>query len=179
MSMVDERKKQIIWGVLLLIGALGSASLRNNPAFGITPFAVGIIEALIAVCLLCAVRYADWKMALVIAVVTPVYLWAQSFLDGYMVSVRIAANLTLIGCMHLIGTIRLEFIWEMLILALPACAVMVLGGAAALWMVKHESIIRAIIVSWNTELYTCMSIIAAAAAGMWLTEEKVKRKNEQ
>ncbi len=171
----EERKNRIIWGILLLIGALGSASLRNNPALGIMPFAVGVIEALIFGCILCAVRFSDWRMAAVIAVVTPIYLWAQRFLDGYMISVKIAANITLIGCMLLCGCVKWAFPWKILLLAVPACAVMILGGAAALWMVKHESIIRAVIVSWNTDLYSCVSVLAAAAGGLLLTGEQIRK----
>lgn len=172
----EERKNRIIWGILLLIGALGSASLRNNPALGIMPFAVGVVDALIFVCILCAVRFSDWRMAAVIAVITPIYLWMQRFLDGYMISVRIAVNLTLIGCTLLCGRVRWAFVWKVLLTGVPVCAVMILGGAVALWIVKHESIIRAAIVSWNTDLYSCVSVFAAAVCGLLLTGEPISRR---
>lgn len=169
----EERKNRIIWGILLLIGALGSASMRNNPVLGIMPFAVGVIEALIYICILCAVRFCGWRMAAVIAVLTPIYLWAQRFLDGYMIPVEVATNLVLIGCMCLCGRVKWNFVWKTLMLALPACAVMILGGAAALWAVKHENIIRAVIVSWNTDLYPCLSVLIAAAGSLLLTGESI------
>ena len=44
--MSEERKNPVIWGCMLLVCALGCVSLRNNPALGISPLAIGIIEAM-------------------------------------------------------------------------------------------------------------------------------------
>ncbi len=173
----EERKNRIIWGILLLIGALGSASLRNNPALGITPFAVGVIDALIFVCILCAVKFSDWKMAVIIAAATPIYLWMQRFLDGYMILVKIAANLTLVGSMCFTMTNKTKssaFVWKCAVITLLTCAVAFLGGAVALWIVKHESFIRSFIVSWNTELFSCLSILGAVIVSLLLTGDKAR-----
>ena len=94
--MTEDRRNRLIWGVLLLIGALGAASLRNNPALGIMPAAIGVIECLIFACVLTAARLSDWRMAVLISAAVPVYLWAQRFLDGFMVPVDILVNLTML-----------------------------------------------------------------------------------
>lgn len=159
--MTDERKNRLIWGALLLVGALGSASFRNNPELGISPLAVGVIEGLIFACVMAAVRVSDWRIAAVIALVTPVFLWAQRFLDGYMVPVEAAVNLTMVGCMLL--TMRSRQYWiNVILLAVPAYIVLLLGGTAAIWIVKNENLIRSAIIAWNMDVYSGLSILGAA-----------------
>ena len=159
--MTEERKNRLIWGVLLFVGALGSASLRNNPALGISPLAVGVIEGLIFACIMAAVRVSDWKMAAGIAVITPLFLWAQRFLDGYMVPAEMAVNLTMVGCMLLAMKKRQYWIGVML-LAVPAYVVLLLGGTVAISLVKNENLIRSVIIAWNMDVYSGLSILGAA-----------------
>ena len=162
--MKEDRKNRLIWGALLLVGAFGCASLRNNPALGITPLAVGVIEGLIYVCFLMAMRLSDWRMAAVIAVATPIYLWAQRFLDGFMIPVDILVNMTLLGCMAVILKKKWPYWAKGLFLALPAFMVMIIGSTIAIWLVKNERIVRALIVAWNTDVYSGLSILGAALA---------------
>ena len=158
--MTEEKRNRLIWGALLMIGALGSASLRNNPALGISPLAIGVIEGMIFACILAAVRVSDWRMAAGIALVTPVFLWAQRFLDGYMIPVDMAVNLTMVGCMMLAMKCRKYWI-NVILLALPAYVVLLLGGTTAIWLVKNENLIRSMIVAWNMDFYSGLSILGA------------------
>ena len=160
--MTEERKSRLIWGGLLLVGALGCASLRNNPALGITPLAIGIIDALIFVCILTAVRFSDWRMAAVIALATPVYLWAQRFLDGFMIPVDMLINMTMLSCMGLVLKKSWAYALNVVVLAAPAFAVMLLASTMAIWIVKDENVIRALIVAWNTDAYSALSLLGAA-----------------
>ena len=159
--MTEEMKNRMTWGVMLLVGALGSASLRNNPALGISPLAVGVIESMIFICIMAAVRVSDWRMAAAIALATPMFLWAQRFLDGYMIPVDMAVNLTLVGCMLLAMKNRNYWV-AVILLALPAYTVLLLGGTAAIWLVKNENLIRSLIVAWNMDVYSGLSILGAA-----------------
>lgn len=160
--MTEERRNRLIWGVMLLIGALGCASLRNNPVLGIGPFAIGLIEGLIFACILAAVRVSGWRMASAIAAITPIFLWMQRFLDGYMVPVEILINMTLIGAMQMVLKKKRPYALNVVMLAIPAYAVMLLASAAAIWVVKEERIIRALIIAWNTDAYSGLSLLGAA-----------------
>lgn len=161
--MTEERRNRLICGTMLLIGALGCASMRNNPELGISPLTVGIIEGLIYACIMMSVRLSDWRMAVVTALVTPVFLWSQRFLDGFMIPVDMAVNLTMIGFMCL--AMRRKNYWlNVAMLALPAYAVMLAAGTVAIWVVKDENLIRSMIVAWNTDVYAGFSILGAALA---------------
>ena len=109
-----------------------------------------------------AVRLSDWRMAAAIAVATPVYLWAQRFLDGFMIPVEIMVNMALLGCMRVVLKIRKPYWLKVVLLSVPAFLVMLIGNTVAIWLVKDESIVRALIVAWNTEVYSCLSILGAA-----------------
>ena len=160
--MSEERKNSLIWGGMLLVGALGCASLRNNPALGISPLAVGIIEALIYVCILMCVRLSDWRMAAAIAVITPVYLWWMQFLDAFMIPIDILVNLTLMGCMMLALRTECKGAIAVLMLAVPAFAVLLLGEAVTMGVLKQEGVGRSLVVAWNTSLYSGLSILGSA-----------------
>ncbi len=164
--MTEEKKSRLTWGILLLVGALGCASLRNNPALGIHPTAVLVIQGLIFVCILSAVRVSDWKIALLISVVTPVYLWLQRFLDGYMVPVEILVCAVMTGLMAVLLRGRWPWWSRVLALALPTFAVMLLGSTVAIWLVKRESLQRSLIVAWNAVLYSGLGILGAALVCM-------------
>ena len=170
--MTEDRRNRLIWGVLLLIGALGAASLRNNPALGIMPAAIGIIECLIFACVLTAARLSDWRMAVLISAAVPVYLWAQRFLDGFMVPVDILVNLTMLLFMCRVCGRMTSRLMNILLLVVPAFVVMLLGSAVALWVVKGDSFIRGLIVAWNTDLYSALSILGAAVLCTPLIEGK-------
>lgn len=160
--MTDDQKNRLIWGLMLLIGALGSVSLRNNPALGITPFSVGVIQGAVFGCLILAVRLADRRIALVIAIVEPVYLWMQRFLDGFMVPVEVLVNMAVVGSVSLM----LRKPWHYLVktAAVTAFSFLILlsGSGAAIRIVKEESIVRALIVAWNMTAYSSLSILGAA-----------------
>lgn len=160
--MTEERKHRLIWGVLLLIGALGSESLRNNPALGITPLAVGIISGAACACMLSAVRLSDWRMGALIAAIIPVFLWAQRFVDGFMVPVEILVNLTMVAVMHMLLSKRHGYLLKVLVLAASGFAVLLAGGAVALWLVKRESIARAFVTSFHTYMFDGFSLLGAA-----------------
>lgn len=160
--MTEEKKNRLIWGTMLLIGALGCASLRNNPVMGIGPFAVGLIEGLIYACILTAVRVSDWRMAAVIALVTPVFLWMQRFLDGYMIPVEILIGMTLIGGMRMLLGKKRAYVLNAVMVTIPAYAVMLLASAVAIWIVKEERFVRALIIAWNTDAYSGLSLLGAA-----------------
>ena len=160
--MTEERKNRLIWGGMLLIGALGCASLRNNPALGISPLAVGVIEALIFACIITAVRIVDWRMAAVIALVTPIYMWMQRFLDGYMIPVEMLMNAMLISSMGLNLKKNWSYGVSVAVLTLPTFAVMLTASAMAIWLVKDASIMRALIIAWNTDVYSGLSLLGAA-----------------
>lgn len=160
--MNEERRNRLIWGFVLLIGALGCASLRNNPDIGISPLTVGIIEGMIYACVLMAARLSDWRMAALIALTLPVYLWTQRFLDGFMIPVDMLVNLTLIGCMRLAMKKGWRYAANVAVLTIPAFAAMLIAGAAAVCIVKQESVLRSLIVAWNTDVYSLLSILGAA-----------------
>jgi hypothetical protein len=96
-----------------------------------------------------------------------------------MVPVRIAVNLMLVGSMYLCGQLKCSFGWKAALISVSACGVMIMIGAAALWFVKHESFIRAIIVSWNTDFYGCVSILAATVVSLLLTGERLRAVKEK
>ena len=98
----EASKNRILWGIVLLIGAINCASLRNIPAMGISPLVIGIIEGLIFVCLLAAARFSYWQMAAVIGIIVPLYLWGLRFLDGFMIPVNVLVNLSLVGGMQML-----------------------------------------------------------------------------
>lgn len=161
--MMDEKNNRLMWGVMLLVGALGCASMRNNPVLGISPLMIGIIEGVIYICIMSAVRVSGWRMAALIALITPVYLWMQRFLDGFMIPVEMAVNLTLIGCMGLILKSENKNYWiNTAVLAIPAFAVLLLAATVAISVVKDEGIIRALILAWNTDFYSGISILGAS-----------------
>ena len=159
--MNEEKKSRLMWGCMLLVGALGSISLRNNPEIGITPVAVGIVDGLVFACILMAVRVADWRMSAVIALASPVFMWSQRFLDGFMIPVEILINLTLIGSMLLIMKNRWRYVMNVAVLMLPAFAMMLLAETAAIWIVKEEKVLRALIIAWNTDVYSVFSLLGA------------------
>ena len=161
--MTEERKHRLIWGVLLLIGALGSESLRNNPALGITPLAVGFISGAACACMLAAVRMSDWRMGALIAAATPVFLWSQRFMDGFMIPVEILVNLTMVAVMY--GILRRKqqcYLISVLLLTVAGFVVLLIGGSVALWLVKHESITRAFVASFHTYMFDGFSLLGAA-----------------
>lgn len=160
--MTEAKKNRMIWGALLLVGALGSASLRNNPALGISPLAIGVIDGLIFACILTAVRVSDWKAAVVIALVTPVYLFAQRFLEGFLIPVDMAVNLTLVIGMQLALKKGAGYWVNAALLALPAFAVLLIAETGAIWIVKDENLLRSLIIAWNADVYVGLSILGAA-----------------
>lgn len=172
--MTEELKRRITWGILLMVGALGCASLRNNPALGIQPLAIAVIEGLIYVCLLVSMRLADWRITVLTALVTPVYLWMQRFLDGFMIPVEILVNITLIGCMYAVRKHRLKYHWTVLLLIVPTILVMLLGNTAALCLVKDEGFIRSFVFAWNTDVYTFFSLIGAVLVSVPFQREKAR-----
>ncbi|MBQ2957137.1 MAG: hypothetical protein IJE08_11820 [Clostridia bacterium] len=164
--MTDERRNRIMWGIMLLVGALGSVSLRNNPALGITPFAVGVIQSAVFVCLMFAVRLSGWKMAALIAAVVPLCLWLQRFLDGFMIPVEMLVNLTMVGCMSLILGKKWHYLIRAAAVAFPVFFVMLAGSCVAIRIVKEESFVRALIVAWNMTAYSVFSILGAVAVSI-------------
>lgn len=160
--MTEERKRRFIWGCMLLIGALGSASLRNNPALGITPLAVAVIDALIYICLLLTVRFSGWKMAVFTALITPVYLWAQRFLDGFMIPVDMLVNLALIGSMYLALKAKINYYLQVILLTAAGILAMLISGTAVLWIVKEDNLIHSFLIAWNTNIYSYFSLLGAA-----------------
>lgn len=160
--MSEERKNPVIWGCMLLVCALGCVSLRNNPALGISPLAIGIIEAIVYICIMMCVRLSDWRLSAVIAVVTPVYLWIMRFLDAFMLPSDILVNLTMMGSMMWILRNHRKPVVSVTALVIPAFAVLLLSEAVTLWILKEEGIGRALLVAWNTSLYSGLSILSAA-----------------
>lgn len=175
--MSEERRNQLIWGVMLLVGALGSASLRNNPEIGITPLAVGVIEALIYVCILTCVRISDWRISSVIAIITPVYLWVQRFLDGFMVPVEIMACMTMVLTMWTVQRLKPKYPAAAALLAVPAFVVLLLGSTIALWIVRQEGAVRSFVMAWNTVFYSGISILAAALMCAPISFKKQQNKD--
>lgn len=155
----SDNKRRILWGSLLIIGALGVASLRNNPALGITPFAVALIEGTIYMFFLSGVRLSNWKMAAINALIVPVYLWKQRFLDGYMVPIDMLVNLTMVACMCMVLHLQTCYPVSVLLLFVPSVLAMLLGGTVALWLVKEKSLLRSFIFSWNTDIYAYLSLL--------------------
>ena len=172
--MTEESKRRITWGLLLFLGALGSASMRNNPALGITPLAVAVIEGIIYMCLLYAVRLSGWKMAALIAVITPVYLWGQRFLDGFMIPVEVLVNLTLIVCMCAVLRLRWHYGFKVILLAGSAVLAMLLCRTTALWIVKEENLLRALIFAWNTDIYSYLSLLGAVLLSIPANRNKAR-----
>lgn len=161
--MSEERKNSLIWGGMLFVCALGCASLRNHPALGISPLAIGFIEALIYICIMMGVRLSDWRWSAAIAVATPIYLWTMQFLDAFMIPIDILVNLTLVGCMAVVLKFRKGWFASLLMLTLPTFAMLLLSEAVALWIVKEEGLMRAMVVAWNISLYSGLSLLGAAA----------------
>ena len=160
--MMDEKNNRLMWGVMLLVGALGCASMRNNPVLGISPLMIGIIEGVIYICIMSAVRVSGWRMAALIALITPVYLWMQRFLDGYMIPVEILIGMTLIGGMRMLLGKKRAYVLNAVMVTIPAYAVMLLASAVAIWIVKEERFVRALIIAWNTDAYSGLSLLGAA-----------------
>lgn len=159
--MNSDNKHRILWGSLLIIEALGVASLRNIPALGITPLAIALIEGMIYMFFLSGVRVSSWKMAAINALIVPVYLWKQRFLDGYMVPVDMLVNLTMVACMCIVLRLQTRYPVSVLLLFVPSVLVMLLGGTVALWLVKEKSLLRSFIFSWNTDIYSYLSLLGA------------------
>lgn len=170
--MTFERGRKAAWGITLLVAALGSAALRNHPALGIMPFTVGMIEAVAFICILMAAYKASWQASVVIALITPLFLWAQKFLDGYMIPVHMLVGLALTGCMMLVIRKNCGFLGAVIVMALPAFVVLLAGTAAALWAVKQEGILRALVGAWNTSAYTGVSMLGAAVFCGWISKKR-------
>ena len=179
--MSEEHKKPVIWGWMLLACSLGCVSLRNNPALGISPLAIGVIEAIVYICIMMCVRLADWRLSAVIAVVTPVYLWIMRFLDAFMLPSDILVNLTMMGCMMWSIRSQRKPVVSVVMLVVPAFAVLLLSEAVTLWILKQEGIGRALLVAWNTSLYSGLSILSAALIFLptWQRSPKKNTKGNQ
>ena len=159
----EASKNRILWGIVLLIGAINCASLRNIPAMGISPLVIGIIEGLIFVCLLAAARFSYWQMAAVIGVIVPLYLWGLRFLDEFMIPVNILVNLSLVGGMQMLKKKPLPYLLGVTVLSAVGYVVLFFGSTAAIWIVKRESIVRTLLEAWNTNVYCIFSLLGAAA----------------
>ncbi len=159
----DANKNSMLWGIVLLIGAVNCASLRNIPALGISPLAIAVIEGLIFMCLLAAARFSYWQIAAVISAVVPVYLWGLSFADGFMVPVSILVNLSLTVCVYLLRKMPTPYWLSVLMLTAVGFAALFFGSAVAIWIVKREHISRTLLEAWNTNVYSLFSLLGASA----------------
>lgn len=160
--MTEERRNSWVRGCLLLVSALGCISLRNNPMLGISPLAIGTIEALVYVCIAMCVCLSDWRMAIVIAVIVPVYLWTMRFMDAFMIPVNVLVNVVIVGSILAVVHFQPCYAVSVLILTFPAFFTLLLSETFALWMLKHEGLKRAFIAAWNTSIYSGLSISGAA-----------------
>ena len=162
--MSTERKRsRMLWGIGLLIGAIGCASLRNIPAIGISPLASVVIEGLIFACLLAAARFSCRQTAAIIGAAVPLHLWGLGFMDGFMIPVSILVNLSLTLCMHLLQKKSLPYWLSVLTLTAVGFAVLFFGSTAVIWIVKRESIVRTAAEAWNTNFYGLFSLLGASA----------------
>jgi len=159
----EINRSRVLRGIILLIGAISCASLRNISEVGISPFVITAIEGLIFICLLAAARFSCWQMAAVIGAVVPLYLWGLGFMDGFMVPVSILVNLVLTFCMYLLQKKSRSYWLGVLMLTTIGFAVLFFGSTAAIWIVKREHISRTMLEAWNTHFYSLFSLLGASA----------------
>ena len=159
----ETDKSRIGWGLMLFFGAVACASMRNNPQWGMSPLAIGLIEGLVFVCILLAVRYSCQYTGILIGVLVPIYWWLLSFQDGFMVPVEMLTNLMLVFGMNWVLPKKWNSWLKVLLVTGAAFAVTILGSTAAIWIVKKESVVRSLIEAWNTDFYVGLSLLGAAA----------------
>ncbi len=126
------------------------------------PLAIGTIDGLVYVCMLCAMRIRADSYAWGIALILPISLWLMRFLDGYMVPVYMAAYLTMSACMWLVMKRRWPWFLNVLLVFAPAFAASLLGNALAQWVVKREGMARAFSLAWNSNIYSALSMLGAS-----------------
>jgi len=158
----SDKKNRLRKSVLMILAALVIASLRKIPVLSIMPLAVGLIECLIIVCILLSASKVSWQASAIIGVLTPICLWLLRFTDGFMVPVCILSNLTVTGCVVYLLRPRFSYMINVLLSAIPAFCITLLGSAIAIWLVKEETLVRAVIVAWNTGFYSGISLLCAA-----------------
>ena len=156
-------RKRILWGAVLMVGAAACAAMKNTSVWGVYPIGRGISNGLIFACLLAAVRWSGWQAAGVIGMIVPMQLWGMRLLDGFMVPVDIMTNLVLIAGMHLVLKRSWKYWNAVLFLTAAAFCATNLGSTAAIWLVKRESVARAMLLAWNTTLFSLFSVLGASA----------------
>lgn len=160
--MNSERKGNRSRAALLVVSALLVTFLRNIPVLSIMPFAIRITECLTVLCILCAATQAEWKASVLIDLLIPVVLWLQRSIDGYMAPVYMLSNLTITVCAFLLAHAEAGRWVRRFVPTLAAFCILLIGSAVAIWTIKRENVVRSLVIAWNTNLLSGVSMLAAA-----------------
>lgn len=172
--MNSVRSKQVLISAAWCIAAILITSIRTIPVLSIMPLAIGVVECLAVICIIGSVITSGPQTSAAIGILTPICLWLQRFADGYMIPVYILSNLSLTVSTFVLMRANHSLIQKILLTAIPAFCVLLLGSAAALLLVKGESALRALTTAWNTVFYSGISILTASVICLFVDSKTAR-----